>query len=96
MTDAMPIDTKGLTRDVEGKKLRLFFDGGEICEVVLLTVNVHENCSFGDDYADFYYDVISSNRPDRYKDARKTPKPVYTAEFKHLNRWELLDSNGER
>jgi len=58
-------DTKGLTPEIEGKKLRLFFDGGEICEVVLLTVNIHENCSFGDDYADFYSDVISSNKPER-------------------------------
>ena len=90
------VDTKGLSSNLEGKKLRLFFDEGEICEAVLLSINVHEDCSFGDDHADFYYDVISSNRPDRYKDARNAPKRVYAAEFKHLDRWELLDSNGER
>lgn len=93
---AMAIDTKGLTRDLEGRKLRLFFDGGEVCEVVLLSVNVHENCRFSDDYADFFYDVISSNKPEKYKDdAKKTPKPAYSAEFKHLNHWEPLESNRE-
>ncbi|HLV97014.1 MAG TPA: hypothetical protein VKS44_17610 [Candidatus Acidoferrales bacterium] len=91
----MATDTKGLSRQLEGRKLRLFFEGGEICEAVLLAVDVHEHCPVGDDYAEFYYDVICSNKPEKYKVViKKTPKPVFAAEFKCLSGWELLDSNG--
>ena len=91
----MPTDTKGLSQNLEGKRLRLFFRDGEICDAILVSVNVHENCSFGDGYADFFYDVISTNRPDRYKgDEPKIPKPVYAAEFEFLDHWESLDAIG--
>jgi len=91
----MVTDTKGLSRSLEGAKLRLFFQGGEVCEAILLSVNVHEDCRFGDEHADFFYDVVSSNRLDKYReDKAKTPKPVYSSEFKYLDRWELVDSMG--
>ncbi len=91
----MAIDTKGLSRNLEGKKLRLFFRGGEVCEVILVSVNTHENCTFEDSYGDFFYDVISTNRPDKYKGGEtKIPKPMYAAEFEFLDRWENLDAIG--
>jgi hypothetical protein len=91
----MATDAKGLTQSLEGKKLRLFFQGGEICDVILVSVNVHESCPFCDGYADFFYDVISTNRPDKYKgDEKKVPKPCYAAEFAFLDRWENLEAIG--
>jgi len=91
----MATDTKGLSQNLEGRKLRLFFHGGEICEVFLVSVNIHENCPFGDDYADFFYRVISTNRPGNYRcDEAKSPKPLYAAEFKYLDRWKPADSMG--
>jgi hypothetical protein len=86
------VDTKGLTKDLEGKKLRLYFHGGEVCDAKLLLVDVHENCPFGDDYADFIYDVISTNQPGKYDGHdSKEPSSVYSAEFGHLERWEILE-----
>jgi hypothetical protein len=85
------VDTKGLTNDLKGKELRLFFQGGEICEAILLLVDVHENCQFGDDYADFVYEIISTNQPEKYKDDQvRIPKPVYSTEFSYLDRWEII------
>jgi hypothetical protein len=93
----MVTDTKGSTSDLEGRKLRFYFCDGEICEATLLTVDVHENCPFGDDYADFVYDVKSTNRPEKYeRDRNKDPKPVYSAEFAYLDHWEIVDSAGGR
>jgi hypothetical protein len=83
------VDTKGLSNDLKGKKLRLFFQGGEVCEAVLLLVDIHENCEFGDDYADLVYDVMSTNRPEKY-DLSGTKNPVYSAQFSHLDKWELI------
>jgi len=91
----MATDTKGLSQELAGRKLRLYFQDREICEAILVSVDVHENCPFGDDYADFVYDIISTNRPDKYKtDKANKPKPVYAAAFKFLDRWEFLDSIG--
>jgi hypothetical protein len=91
----MAADTKGLSQNLEGSKLRLFFQGGEISDVVLVSVNIHENCAFGDDHADFFYELMSTNRPDKYRsNEKKTPKPIYASDFKLLDRWEALDSMG--
>ena len=93
----MATDTKGLSHDLAGRKLRLFFQEGEVADVVLVSVNIHENCAFGDDHADFFYELISTNQPEKYQSGEaKTPKPIYVSEFKSLERWEPLDSMGGR
>ena len=83
------VDTKGLTPAMEGKRLRLFFRGGEVCEAVLLSVNVHGDCPFCAGYADFWYHVTSSNQPASY--ANDKPDAGYAAEFPWLEKWELLE-----
>ena len=91
----MATDAKGLSQNLEGSKLRLFFQEGEVSDVVLVSVNIHEGCAFGDDRADFFYELISTNRPDRYRGNETTsPKPIYASEFRFLDRWEALDSMG--
>jgi hypothetical protein len=81
------VDSQGLTKDLEGKKVRLFFRGGD-CEATPLTVAV----PFGDD---LIHEVISTNRPKKYESGKsKNPRSVYSAEFPYLDHWELIDSAG--
>jgi hypothetical protein len=63
----MATDTKGRGPEREGKRVRMHFVNGEVCEMKLCLVEVHENCQFCDGYAWFVYDVISTNRPELYK-----------------------------
>jgi len=79
------VDTKGLTRDLEGQRVRLFFRGGD-GEASPLTVAV----PFGDDLIN---ELISTTRPKKYE-SDKGKRSAYSAEFPYLDHCELIDSAG--
>ncbi len=84
----MPTDTHGLSAEHEGKRLRMHFLDGEVCEIKLLHFEVHENCEFCEGYAWFMYDIISTNRPDRYNDL--SGKCAYSSQFEEIESFEVL------
>jgi hypothetical protein len=84
----MAIDTHGLSAQHEGKRLRMRFADGEVSEIKLLNLEVHENCEFCIGYALFLYDIISTNRTDRYK--KLSGSCVYSAELKDVESFEVL------
>jgi len=84
----MATDTHGLLPEYEGKRLRMYFGDGETCEMKLLNVEVHEDCEFCDGYAWFIYDVISTNRPERYK--APPGRAVYCGRFEDIERFEVI------
>ena len=85
----MATDTKGLSRDFEAKVIRVFFKGGEIAEVKLVSFDLHENCPFGDSYAGIVYDVIQTNRPQSYKTDPNLG--AFWADFAEIDKFELVD-----
>jgi hypothetical protein len=57
------VDTHGISRQLEGKKLRIRFSDGEIAEVKLdwaIIHDCHEDCN------GFVYHVLSSNQIENY------------------------------
>ena len=86
----MATDTKGLSRELEGKVVRIYFQNGEIAEVKLVSFDLHKNCPFGDEYAGIIYDVIKTNRPEIYKVDPATCG--FWAEFQNIEKFELIDS----
>lgn len=90
----MAIDTKGLTRNIEGKTLRVWFPCGEVALIRVSWVDVHENCSECSGYAGIIYDIIETNRPERYK---KNPcNSAYWSEFPDIQKWELVDERSSQ
>ena len=60
---AANIDTRGITKEMEGKRLRIIFSDGEDAEIKLNWVMIydcHEDCN------GFVYHVISTNQPEKY------------------------------
>jgi hypothetical protein len=64
----MLVDTKGLTKELEGKTLRIRFNDG--CEQVIklewvLTHDCHESCN------GFIYKSLSTNQPEKLEEMRR-------------------------
>ena len=53
-----------LTRDLQDKRLRVEFDGGEIAEIKVLVVT---ECSEHEECRGLVYDIISTNRPEHVR-----------------------------
>jgi hypothetical protein len=85
----LPTDTKGITRTHEGKTLRVWFPAGEIAIIRVGTVDVHEDCSECSGYAGSIYDIVETNRPERYKG--NPINSTYWSEFPDIQRWELIE-----
>ena len=85
----MATDTKGLSPELEGKVLRVFFKDGEIAELKLLIFELHENCKYCDGYAGIIYDVIQTNRPKDFPD-QKT-KPCWWADLTNIEKFEIVN-----
>ncbi len=84
----MATDTKGLSRELEGKVLRVYFKDGVVDEIRLVAFELHENCQFGDEYRGIIYDLIHTNRPDVYM---KDPKSCsFWAELDDIERIEVI------
>ncbi|HUC54411.1 MAG TPA: hypothetical protein VMR90_10210 [Candidatus Cybelea sp.] len=69
-----------LTRDYQDKKLNITFEDGEVADVKVLAVcecDQHEDCR------GIVYDVISSNRLDRFKKGS-----AYWTELKYIRAFE--------
>jgi hypothetical protein len=84
----MATDTKGLSPELEGKVLRVFFKDGEIAELKLLWFDLHENCKIGDYYAGIIYDLIQTNRPEEHTDPKAV---VFWADFTEIEKFELVN-----
>jgi len=85
----MTIDTKGLSPELEGKALRIFFQDGEIAEIKLVHFDLLENCEFGDHSEGIIYDLMKTNRPEIYK-ANPTTS-AHWADFTEIEKFELVD-----
>jgi len=66
----------------------MYFMDGEVSEIKLLHLDVHENCELCEGYASFIYDIKSTNRPDRYK--ALWDKSTYSGRFEDIKRFEVL------
>ena len=64
------------------------FVDGEVSDIKLLHFEVHENCEFCDGYEWFVYDVLSTNRPERYKDPLASA--AYSGRFEDIESFEVL------
>ena len=80
--------THGEAPQHEGLQLRVYFAGGEVSEIKLVHVEVHENCEYCEGYAWFVYDLISTNCPELYK----TPAGgcAYSSKFEKIERFEVI------
>ena len=90
----MAIDTKGPTRNVEGKTLRVWCPSGEVALIRVSWVDVRENCTECSGYAGIIYDIIESNRAERYK--KNPPNSAYWSEFPDIQKWELVDERSSQ
>ena len=81
------VDTRGLSPQLEGKKLRVYFIDGEVCEVKLLSLELHENCHLCDGYTGFIYDLLSTNRPEEY--TTEASSSAYWGNFEDIERVEV-------
>ncbi len=84
----MATDTKRLGPELEGKVLRVFFKGGEIVELKLLSFDVHENCKFGDSYAGIIYHLIQTNRPEEYMNPEAF---AFWSDLTEIEKFELVN-----
>jgi hypothetical protein len=84
----MATDTKGLSPELEGKVLRIFFKDGVIAELKLLHFDLHENCEYCDGYAGIIYDLIQFNHP---KDFPVPKSACCWADFTEIEKFELVN-----
>ena len=59
----MLVDTKGLSQDYEGKRVRVEFSDGEIAEVKIIEVALPNKYDNTPESWGIVYDLISTNRP---------------------------------
>ena len=85
----MAIETKGITRTLEGKTLRVWFSADEIVIIRISSVEVHEDCNLCSGYAGIIYDILQTNRPERYE--KNPANAAYWSEFPDIQKWELVD-----
>jgi hypothetical protein len=81
------VDAKGLSRDLEGKTLRIrFADGTEdLVELGMVMVyDCHEDCD------GFIYHVLSSSDPQRLTRSG----PSYLGRFQDVASWEGIEAAG--
>ncbi len=83
----MAADTHGLTSDLEGKVIKVFFKDGEICNLKLLHLDIHEDCPHCSGYAGIIYDLVGTNRPEKY-----TLPPVKSAFWADLDEIEHFET----
>jgi hypothetical protein len=85
----MHFDMKGFSKEHTGKRLKIEFMDGEICEGELLEVS---SCDEHADCCGIVFDLISTNVPERYQDAFKRSA---WAEVNKMKQFEVLERISE-
>ena len=80
--EAMQVDTRGLRREHQDKRLRIEFNDGEIQEVRLLVLSL---CDEHVDCCGITYDLISTNRPPGVN-----PGSARWSDFASIKNFEVL------
>jgi hypothetical protein len=83
-----PVDTRGLLPEMQGKNLTVYFRDGEVCQIKLLSLDIHVDCSLCDGYTGFIYDLLSTSTPGKY--ARAPKNGAYWGNFEDVERVETL------
>jgi hypothetical protein len=85
----MVFDMKGFGREHEGKRLRIEFTDGEICEGELEAV-----CTCGEHYSccGIIFFLWATNKPDKYVAAfERAAHPVCWSEIEFVRRFQVLE-----
>ena len=77
-----------LLPEQEGKRLRMYFVGGEVSEIKWVHVDVHENGEYCEGYASFLYDLIATDRPGLCK--APAGGCAYSGKFQGIERFEVI------
>ena len=81
----MTLDTRGITKEMENKRLRVNFADGETAEVKLVWVMLHD-CH--EDCNGFIYDLISTDRTEKYTSSSR--QAAMWGDFENVAAIELL------
>jgi hypothetical protein len=87
----MNFDMKGFSVEHQGKRLRIEFTDGEICEgdlVMLCTCNEHATC------CGIIFDLLRTNRPEKRGNAfqsTSTPLAAIWSEIEFVKSFEVLE-----
>jgi hypothetical protein len=86
----MAFDTKGFRREHEGKRLRIEFNDGEVCEGDLISVSKcdeHASC------CGIVFDLWKSNKPEKYSQAvQQKAHPALWSEMEFVKTFEVLET----
>jgi hypothetical protein len=84
----MNFDMKGLSAEHQGKRLRIEYTDGEICEgdlVMLCTCDEHAPC------CGIVFDLWTTNQPTKYTGAfEKSAHPAVWSEIEFVKHFEVL------
>ena len=86
----MNFDMKGLSADHQGKRLRIEFTDGEVCDAELLllcTCDEHANC------CGIIFDLHKTNWPDKHQSAlQSAPPAAIWSEIEFVKSFEILET----
>jgi hypothetical protein len=82
------IESPKFGKELEGRKLRLFFSDGEVSEGIVITAPAHDDCAACDGFA---YDLLSTNRPAKYEAMRVKVGSALWSSFDSLEKYEVLE-----
>jgi hypothetical protein len=85
----MSFDMKGLSAEHQGKRLRIEFADGEICEgnlLMLCTCDEHTTC------CGIIFDLLRTNRAEKYQHALQSEPPAAIwSEIELVKSFEVLE-----
>ena len=76
-------------REMEGRKLRLFFPDGGIDEALIVSAPAHDNC---DGCEGFVYDLLSTDRPAKYAEMGLKIGSALWTRFEDLEKYAILEA----
>jgi hypothetical protein len=74
-------------RELEGRKVRLFFADGEISDGVIIVVSGHDDCEGCDG---FVYDLLRTDRAAKYEGIGVKAGSALWSRFEELEKYEIL------
>jgi hypothetical protein len=84
----MEFDIHGISLEREGKRLRIEFTDGEVCEgklIHLATCNEHASC------CGIIFDMLATNQPEKHKRAfERSSHPAIWSEIEFVRNFEVI------
>jgi len=77
---------------MEGRRLRLFFPDGDICEGQIVSVPAHDSC---DGCNGFVYDLIATTKPERYAQMNVKVGDALWTRFEDLQGYEMMEGESK-